>query len=650
MLTAVGVDQATAATLSDETGRALEEDGAAFLKYEQTIDGLRVHGAYARAAFDKDGKLQHLIHRLAPIADRNVAKTSITAEEAAATAIARNFGEAAPIPETAATDGAFTEFEEDKYFYQAPTVEKVVVARKDGKLEQGYVVENWRESDNLLYHTVIDADGEIIANELRTQNDQYRVYQVNPNVAGQQVANIPDAGTYYSPYGWLRGSTQGTEYIIGQNVNAYLDRNDNNNPDTWGTFITNRKFLSTTNLSIDPTSGSNPDAAVTNLFYHNNIAHDRLKGHGFTEAWGNFQYENGTAGGQERDHVRAEAQDGASLSPAKLNNANFATPGDGSSPRMQMFLWNSTSPRRDGSLDNDVIYHEYGHGLTWRMVGGMSGSVSGALGEGMSDVIAILFNREDRVGEYSTNDSHGIRSVRYNQHTETLGDFNASRGVHRNGEIYAATIWKLWEIFQREGVSSYTLLDYVVKGLRFTPSNPTYIDMRNGLLSATPSDRDCLVWEAFAAKGMGSGASMTASGSTTESFSQPFTCYFKPKFKISNATANEGSSLVFKVERVGSTSGTNKVRYNTQNGSAKSPGDFGYKSGTLTFSPGQTAKYIYVSTVWDSAYEPNETMSVRLKLPTGGATLQDNTGAGTIKNKLKIYFPVLKGAAPEASE
>ena len=36
----------------------------------------------------------------------------------------------------------------------------------------------------------------------------------------------------------------------------------------------------------------------------------------------------------------------------------------------------------DGSLDSDIVFHEYGHGLTWRMIGGMSGPLAGAIGEG----------------------------------------------------------------------------------------------------------------------------------------------------------------------------------------------------------------------------------------------------------------------------
>ena len=48
-----------------------------------------------------------------------------------------------------------------------------------------------------------------------------------------------------------------------------------------------------------------------------------------------------------------------------LNNANFGTPVDGSSPRMQMYMWaRPNRPYRDGSLDGDVIAHEYGHGVS----------------------------------------------------------------------------------------------------------------------------------------------------------------------------------------------------------------------------------------------------------------------------------------------
>ena len=75
-------------------------------------------------------------------------------------------------------------------------------------------------------------------------------------------------------------------------------------------------------------------AAVTNLFYWNNIIHDVMYLYGFDEASGNFQEDNEGTDGLGSDYVNAEAQDGSGT-----NNANFFTPADGSNPRMQMFLW-----------------------------------------------------------------------------------------------------------------------------------------------------------------------------------------------------------------------------------------------------------------------------------------------------------------------
>jgi PKD repeat protein len=75
-------------------------------------------------------------------------------------------------------------------------------------------------------------------------------------------------------------------------------------------------------------------AAVTNLFYWNNLMHDIWYQYGFDEPSGNFQDNNYGNGGTDDDYVLAEAQDGSGT-----NNANFATPDDGFNPRMQMYLW-----------------------------------------------------------------------------------------------------------------------------------------------------------------------------------------------------------------------------------------------------------------------------------------------------------------------
>jgi hypothetical protein len=199
---------------------------------------------------------------------------------------------------------------------------------------------------------------------------------------------------------------------------------------------------------------------------------------------------------------------------------------------MQMYIWTQSNPRRDGDVDSDIPWHEYGHGLTWRMIGNMSGPMSGAIGEGMSDVLAILVNDDDTVGEYSYNDTNGIRSAPYTNYGRTYGDFSGS-SVHFDGEIYAATIWRLWELAQSNGIPQDTLFNDLIGGMNFTPPGPAMEHMRDGILEQAASERDCMVWDAFAAFGIGVGATAQTKGggpfgggkvTVTESFAVPSTC------------------------------------------------------------------------------------------------------------------------------
>ena len=95
---------------------------------------------------------------------------------------------------------------------------------------------------------------------------------------------------------------------------------------------------------------------------------------------------------------------------------------------------------RDGDVDADVVWHEYGHGLTWRMIGKMSGPLAGAIGEGNSDVLAVIANEDDRVGEYSSSDPLGIRTEPYSNYSRTYGDI-VGQEVHLDGEVYGAVGW-----------------------------------------------------------------------------------------------------------------------------------------------------------------------------------------------------------------
>ncbi|WP_392542375.1 M36 family metallopeptidase [Oryzobacter telluris] len=327
---------------------------------------------------------------------------------------------------------------------------------------------------------------------------------------------------------WVSGTT-----TSGNNANAYLDRNDDdaNNEyqptaaDTHFTYTWTDAWRTAADVNSLAALDTDRDAAITQLFYYTNVMHDWLYGHGFDEASGNFQVNNFGRGGSGSDPVLAEAQDGWDLgcvddqgTPAPgddvaircLNNANFGTPADGSSPRMQMYMWAPTRPYRDGDVDGDVIAHEYGHGVSSRLVGGGTlgyngGDQRGALGEGWSDVVSYLKWGDAVIGEYVTgNATTGIRSVAYDSSTLDFQDYDTNSGSgHGNGQIWASTLYDIRKLYPG-GVEA--MADLVLDGMKATTANPTFIDARDGLLAADGGANRCLIWSAFAGRGLGTGS------------------------------------------------------------------------------------------------------------------------------------------------
>lgn len=98
---------------------------------------------------------------------------------------------------------------------------------------------------------------------------------------------------------------------------------------------------------------------------------------------------------------------------------------------------------------------------------------------------------------------------------------------------------------------------------------------------------------------------------------------------ISDASALEGYNLTFTVTRSGNTGGTTSVNYATATGTAAA-NDFTAASGTLTFAPGETTKTVSVHANTDIRAETDEVFYVNLSGATGGATINDAQGAGTI--------------------
>jgi large repetitive protein len=135
---------------------------------------------------------------------------------------------------------------------------------------------------------------------------------------------------------WLPADATETE---GNNVNAYADLGGSDGfdtedirPNTTGPLAFDRIY------DTSKAPNGNPDqikAATTQLFYLGNFMHDWFYDAGFNEAARNHQFDNLGRGGNPKDPLRMEAQDFSGR-----NNADAATPADGASARIQMYLFN----------------------------------------------------------------------------------------------------------------------------------------------------------------------------------------------------------------------------------------------------------------------------------------------------------------------
>lgn len=372
--------------------------------------------------------------------------------------------------------------------------------------------------------------------------------------------------TTASQNGWIN---DGDNITSGNNTDTYTDIDNNNSPDLPRTTGSpNRVFDFPLDLTQEPSTYK--DASNTQLFYWTNFMHDRMYQLGFTEAAGNFQIDNFGRGGIGNDPVNAEAQDGSGT-----NNANFSTPVDGGRGRMQMFAWTSPTPDRDGSFEAEVVLHEYGHGVSNRLVGGpsvgMSNLSSRGMGEGWSDFYGMALTAEAtdnphgnwaRAGYsryftgswYSENYYFGARRYSYStdmqKNPHTLRDIDPSQvdwhtdvprnptyaatqdasQVHYQGTVWCVMLWDLRaNLILKHGfnVGSERALFLVTEGMKFSAANPNFVQSRDGIIQATmvnhPEDLG-EVWTAFAKRGMGYGATAPVSSTTTgitESYSVP---------------------------------------------------------------------------------------------------------------------------------
>ena len=541
-------------------------------------------------------------------------------------------------------------------------------------------------------------------------DDAYNVFAIpseSPNDGPRAVATNP-ADPTASPFGWHdTNGAAGAEFTTtqGNNVHAYTDINADNVPDAGSSPDGGPSLVFDFPLDLTQEPPAYRPAAVTNLFYWNNIIHDVMYGYGFTEAAGNFQVNNYGNGGLGVDDVRAEAQDGSGL-----NNANFFTPPDGMRPRMQMFEWTppitvtvnsppaiagdyaagsaafgpqlkTTGPitgdvvfvgrgcdpdypvgnvppipddpyladpdgkialidrgactfvskvkkaqdegaiaaiiantaggpafgmagtdptvtipsagvsfdtgaamkanppvnatlsaagtlNRDSDLDNGVIIHEYGHGISNRLTGGPSTTTclqnQEQMGEGWSDWFALsLTSTSDDtattprgIGAYVNfqgPEGAGIRPTPYSTdmgiNGRTYGSLvtEVPAGIltvpHGVGYVWATMLWEVyWNLVDKHGYNpdiydtwttggNNLAVQLVMDGLKLQPCSPGFVDGRNAILLAdqvlTFGANQCEIWEGFAKRGLGFSAAQGSSNSVldgTEAFDLPPTC------------------------------------------------------------------------------------------------------------------------------
>ena len=297
-------------------------------------------------------------------------------------------------------------------------------------------------------------------------------------------------------------------------------------------------------------------AAVTNLFYWNNIIHDVQYQYGFDEAAGNFQVNNYGKGGLGNDSVQAEAQDGSGT-----NNANFGTPPDGQRPRMQMFVWTAPTPDKDGDIDSGIMIHEYGHGISNRLIGGPSNvsclSNTQQAGEGLSDWWALAYTAKPGdtgpqrrgIGTYALNqptNGVGIRQQPYSTdnavNTWTYASVAGAAVPHGVGSRWAQAAWEVyWALVNAHGfdanlynaagnAGNQRMMLYVNEGLKNTICRPAFTDIRDGIIQAAVDNHGgedvCRMWTAFAAFGLGTNAVSGGPNSTTPTngFNVPASC------------------------------------------------------------------------------------------------------------------------------
>jgi hypothetical protein len=219
----------------------------------------------------------------------------------------------------------------------------------------------------------------------------------------------------------------------------------------------------------------------------------------------------------------------------------------------------------DGDLDNGIISHEYGHGISTRLTGGAANSGclnnSEQMGEGWSDWFGLMLTIEPGdlatdnrgIGTFVTGEAtngFGIRPVPYNTDF-AVNDFTYDASnwdgaafptnisePHGIGFVWCTMLWDLsWALIDAYGYDAdlyngtggnNIAMALVIQGLKLQPCGPGFVDGRDAILQAdmllNAGANQCLIWNVFANRGLGNSANQGSANSRTdqvEAFDMP---------------------------------------------------------------------------------------------------------------------------------
>ncbi len=572
-----GLDAGDLAALRT-TRRLRSADGVTHLAYTQTYRGIAAYDNVLLANVARGGRLLNVGG--AAVSGLEVASVTPRLDAMAALAAARqDVGGVLLPPHAHRTAGP----ERPTRFANGDSARLTLFS--DGRATRlAWRIEVTGEHD-FAYEVVVDATtGRLLKRRSRTQFAA--AAQVYRNFPGAPSGGAPEVVDLAADPSWLNQSAGDTR-LSGNNAHAYVDA------DTLNVGPTGLSGPTAGDLEVGPSSGgdwdypivpfsvpgqtcaapgctwdsndvisrrTNRDQAATQLFQLVNAFHDHLRDPpiGFTHAAGNFELADadGAGPGQGGDPVMAETDNYRNPDPpfaTSTNNANMTTPPDGSSPRLQMFLF--TNPSLNGADTADVVYHEYAHGLTNRSVGsgvGLDTAQSAAMGEAWSDWYALDLLEtqglrpdtgaagEMTIGAYLV--PGGFRTQGADCPVGASAPACPGRGpgdaggytfgdlgeidpsgfeVHADGEIWLETLWDL-----RAQLGAAAAQRLVTSALRLSPNNPSMLEERDAILLADQLAGGAeyeVLWSVFAARGMGVSAATTSSAATTavEAFDLP---------------------------------------------------------------------------------------------------------------------------------